>query len=147
MSSMVEVVERDETEFQHGHYMEKHNIVCYIQSYHHQVGSGVCRQGQENRGRMRDEIVSEFGVISVQEAGEMAGLTANYLTRLLRRGRIEGQRVGRAWTVDALSLFTYLVASWSLQYLSGCTARLLEYVTTNFLRHDRFDQAEALLRH
>src|SRR5215467_12133671 len=95
---------------------------------------------------MLEESVSEFGTISVQEACEMAGLTPTYLTRLLRRERIEGRRVGRAWAVDALSLFTYLLASWSPQDLSGPTAQLLDYITTHFLRHDRFDQTEALLQ-
>jgi hypothetical protein len=143
---MMKAVEKDGTEVHHGQPLEKQHCICYTQGHHHPVGEDVFRQGQEKRGGMLDKIVSEFRAISVQEAREMAGLSSGSLRRLLRQGRIEGQRVGRAWAVDVQSLFTYLLAAWSSQDLSGHTAHLLDYVTAHYLPRDRFDQAEALLK-
>jgi excisionase family DNA binding protein len=50
--------------------------------------------------------------ITTPEAAELSGLTKNYLTLLLRNGRLEGFRVGQAreWFIYTDSLETFLAS-------------------------------------
>ena len=46
-------------------------------------------------------------LISTKEASELSGYNADYLSRLCRAGRIDGEQVGRTWLIerDALTVF------------------------------------------
>lgn len=42
--------------------------------------------------------------ISVQVAGEYSGYSLQYLRRLLRKGKLEGVKIGQLWLVDKSAL-------------------------------------------
>jgi excisionase family DNA binding protein len=46
--------------------------------------------------------------LPVREAAKIAGTSKEYITRLLRKGRINGKQVGREWIVDPVSLQGYI---------------------------------------
>lgn len=47
--------------------------------------------------------------ISVKEASEKYGLSESYITRLLREGRVKGQKLGlRVWMVNPSKVEAYL---------------------------------------
>jgi excisionase family DNA binding protein len=53
-----------------------------------------------------EELTSKF--IAVAEASEISGFTTGYIRKLLRRGRIEGLRIGRDWVTTEEAIREYL---------------------------------------
>jgi len=51
---------------------------------------------------------SDYGLISTRQAEDTFGVSAQYVGRLAKSGRIRGRRVGRAWLIDAESLSNVL---------------------------------------
>ena len=47
-------------------------------------------------------------LITTKEAGEISGYTADYLSRLVRSGKIKGERVGHSWLLERQSLQGFL---------------------------------------
>lgn len=47
-------------------------------------------------------------LITTKDAGEISGYTSDYLSRLVRSGKIIGKRVGRSWVIDTESLTRFL---------------------------------------
>ncbi|MFA7302318.1 MAG: hypothetical protein WC030_01040, partial [Candidatus Paceibacterota bacterium] len=47
-------------------------------------------------------------LISTRDAAELSGYSADYLSRLVRSGEVEGTRVGRSWLIGRESLLTLL---------------------------------------
>jgi hypothetical protein len=45
--------------------------------------------------------------ITTTEAAKISGYTRIHITRLLTAGNVKGQRFGRAWQVDRVSLLAY----------------------------------------
>ena len=54
---------------------------------------------------MRAEWMDHF--LTIDEAVERSGYTAQYLRRLARRGRLPAFKVGHVWVVDAGALERY----------------------------------------
>ena len=54
-----------------------------------------------------DEVVLEKH-ISVKAAAEFSGYSIQYLRRLLRRGHLEGIKIGQVWLINLGSLDAYL---------------------------------------
>ena len=54
---------------------------------------------------MRIQLMEHF--LTIDEAVERSGYTAQYLRRLARRGRLPAFKVGHVWVVDADSLDRY----------------------------------------
>jgi hypothetical protein len=60
---------------------------------------------------MTNEQLSTRKELSTQEASQIAGLSRNQITNLLRQGKIEGRNFGgRVWVVYADSLACYLAS-------------------------------------
>ena len=56
-----------------------------------------------------DELeISGKRYISTRRAGKEHGYHSDYIGQLIRGGKVAGQKVGRAWYVDADSLAIYL---------------------------------------
>src|SRR3989338_8529493 len=56
-----------------------------------------------------DELkISGKRFISSRRIARDNGYTADYIGQLIRGGKVTGQKVGRAWYVDAISFDTYL---------------------------------------
>jgi hypothetical protein len=53
------------------------------------------------------EVVLEKHV-SVKAAAEFSGYNIQYLRRLLRKGRLEGTKIGQMWLIKLCSLETYV---------------------------------------
>ena len=47
-------------------------------------------------------------LITTKDAGELSGYTADYLSRLIRSGKISGKKIGHSWLVDKESLTRFL---------------------------------------
>lgn len=45
--------------------------------------------------------------ISVKAAAELSGYSIQYLRRLLRRGRLDGTKIGQVWLIKLAALETY----------------------------------------
>ena len=56
-----------------------------------------------------DPFLNE-NLITTKYAGELSGYTSDYLSRLIRSGKITGKRIGRNWLVDRKSLVSFLDA-------------------------------------
>ena len=54
---------------------------------------------------MRIQLMEHF--LTIDEAVERSGYTAQYLRRLARRGKLPAFKVGHVWVVDADSLDRY----------------------------------------
>ena len=54
----------------------------------------------------RDNLITNH--VSVRKASEHFRYSPQYLRRMLREGRIEGQRVGSMWLINANSLEAYV---------------------------------------
>ena len=54
---------------------------------------------------MRAELMEHL--LTIDEAVERSGYTAQYLRRLARRGKLQAFKVGHVWVVDAGSLNHY----------------------------------------
>ncbi|MDE2021891.1 MAG: helix-turn-helix domain-containing protein, partial [Patescibacteria group bacterium] len=54
-----------------------------------------------------DELF-EKKLITTKDAAGLSGYTPDYLSRLMRSGKIEGRRVGRSWLIDNESLTDFL---------------------------------------
>jgi tetratricopeptide (TPR) repeat protein len=76
----------------------------------------------------------------------MSGLCPDALTRLLRQGRIKGQKVGHTWEIDPQSLYAVFIASWRPDEVAQQTTHLLNYVSTHYADREQYDTAEALMR-
>ena len=46
--------------------------------------------------------------ITTGEAAKISGYTREHITRLLTAGSVKGQRFGRAWQVERVSLLAYI---------------------------------------
>lgn len=46
--------------------------------------------------------------ITTAEAVQLSGYTRKHIARLLAAGSVKGQRFGRAWQVDRVSLLAYV---------------------------------------
>jgi len=53
-------------------------------------------------------ILAQNGLISSKEAALRAGFTNDYLYRLCRLGKVEGQKIGNTWYVKESSLNAFL---------------------------------------
>ncbi len=47
-------------------------------------------------------------LITTKDASELSGYTSDYLSRLVRLGKIEGQRIGHSWLIERESLEVFL---------------------------------------
>ena len=47
-------------------------------------------------------------LITTKDAGELSGYTSDYLSRLIRSGKISGKKIGHSWLVDKESLTRFL---------------------------------------
>ena len=47
-------------------------------------------------------------LITTKEAGELSGYSADYLSRLVRSGKIKGKRFGHSWLLEKPSLEGFL---------------------------------------
>ncbi|MDD3531309.1 MAG: DUF5011 domain-containing protein [Candidatus Pacebacteria bacterium] len=50
----------------------------------------------------------EKNLITTKDAGELSGYSSDYLSRLVRSGKISGKRIGHSWLVDKASLERFL---------------------------------------
>lgn len=50
-----------------------------------------------------------FGYISLKEASEISGYHPDYLSYLIRKGKLEGKRIGRDWFTTQSALENYLL--------------------------------------
>ena len=57
---------------------------------------------ESEQSRFPEELASKL--ITVTEASRLSGLTPSYIRRLLRKGEIDGKKVGEIWltTEDAI---------------------------------------------
>ncbi len=53
-------------------------------------------------------FLSNENLITTKDAGELSGYTSDYLSRLVRSGKITGKRIGHNWLVDIESLAHFL---------------------------------------
>jgi excisionase family DNA binding protein len=58
-------------------------------------------QGSSTRGVLDNHM-------SIQAAAEYSGYNLQYLRRIVRKGEVEGVKVGQVWLVDLTSLDAYL---------------------------------------
>ncbi|HVX90801.1 MAG TPA: helix-turn-helix domain-containing protein, partial [Candidatus Paceibacterota bacterium] len=56
------------------------------------------------------DLLLEKNLISTKSASSLSGYSADYLSRLVRAGKIVGVKVGRAWYVDTISLASFIEA-------------------------------------
>ena len=68
---------------------------------HVHIGSGIL-------SGMDELHISGKRFISSRRIARDNGYTADYIGQLIRGGKVTGQKVGRAWYVDAISFDTYL---------------------------------------
>ena len=56
-----------------------------------------------------DPLLKE-NLITTRDAGELSGYTSDYLSRLIRSGKIVGKKIGHNWVIDRESLAHFLYA-------------------------------------
>jgi excisionase family DNA binding protein len=68
------------------------------------------RKGPRKKRELRHSEQGERVLLSTAEASAISGYRQDSLLRLLRAGRIEGERSGRSWMIYEDSLLTYMAA-------------------------------------
>lgn len=53
----------------------------------------------------------EEGWVTTEEASEISGYHVNYLRRLIRRGKIQAQKISVVWLINYQSLLDYMAES------------------------------------
>lgn len=56
---------------------------------------------------MTEITMLEPGWVSTQEAAQKTGYSAEYIRRLVRRGTLQGMRIGRDWFVNLAAALEY----------------------------------------
>lgn len=65
------------------------------------------RKGPRKKQEIRQEAQGERVLLSTAAAHEVSGYRQDHLLRLLRTGRIEGEKTGRTWLIYEDSLLAY----------------------------------------
>lgn len=65
------------------------------------------RKGPRKKREIRHGVSGDRVLLSTSEAHEISGYRQDHLLRLLRAGRIEGEKTGRTWLIYEDSLLTY----------------------------------------
>lgn len=64
----------------------------------------------DKQDKSTDGSQDKTRLISLQEAAELYGFTPEYLNQLVRRGRMDAQKVGRYWITTPQDVENYIAS-------------------------------------